>query len=454
MVPRGPNRKLAGLLAESGWSAGELARAVNALGTKHGLRLRYDRTSVAHWLEGSRPRMPVPGLVAQVLGRRIGRRVTVMDTGLSGAGPARSPRDAGLAAADPVERMIALSRAETDPVRRLQLNREMAGAEPVALPDWPRDRGAPGQDTPGGARLADMTAVFADLIEKYGGAHARSALAAYLAEDVARLLVAVDGRDTPDRAVLAGSAHLMHLLGAMAADAGLPNLGHHCFRSALALARQAGHRPTFAITLRAMAMLALGLDDAENARQWSDGAVEAAGPAAPPAVRAYVLAGRAVVRAADGRRREALDDLLDAESHHAAADGPPGPFTCYPITALHYQRAEVLVALGDREQAVAAYEASLRTRPPEHHMALVLVHSRLAETLLVVGALDAALAHCRHALAHHPHTASRRATTALTSVRRSLAPYRRRPGVQEVRDQLVRACADDGGGPRRAVRGT
>ncbi|WP_055496220.1 hypothetical protein [Streptomyces albus] len=83
MGRRTPNRQLAALLAESGWNAGELARAVNALGTKYGLRLRYDRTAVAHWLEGSRPRPPVPGLVAQVFGRRLGRVVHVGETGLA-----------------------------------------------------------------------------------------------------------------------------------------------------------------------------------------------------------------------------------------------------------------------------------------------------------------------------------------------------------------------------------
>ncbi len=54
------NAWLGDLLAEAGWSGAELARAVNALGTLHGLALRYDRTAVAHWLSGTRPRRPVP----------------------------------------------------------------------------------------------------------------------------------------------------------------------------------------------------------------------------------------------------------------------------------------------------------------------------------------------------------------------------------------------------------
>lgn len=56
MARRDANGLLAALIAEADWTAGELARAVNGLGMAQGLCLRYDRTSVAHWLTGSRPR--------------------------------------------------------------------------------------------------------------------------------------------------------------------------------------------------------------------------------------------------------------------------------------------------------------------------------------------------------------------------------------------------------------
>ncbi|GAQ51359.1 hypothetical protein [Streptomyces acidiscabies] len=53
MSRRGRNEWLAGLLAEGRWSAGQLAHAVNTRGAAHGMTLRYDRSSVAHWLSGS-----------------------------------------------------------------------------------------------------------------------------------------------------------------------------------------------------------------------------------------------------------------------------------------------------------------------------------------------------------------------------------------------------------------
>ncbi|MGI5347000.1 tetratricopeptide repeat protein [Streptomyces sp. CA-250714] len=450
MGRRRPNRQLAALLAESGWSAGELARAVNALGTKYGLRLRYDRTAVAHWLEGSRPRPPVPGLVAQVFGRRLGRAVHVGETGLATAAGAGTSADTVLRADDPVERLTALCRADADPARRLALNREMFTAVDVRFPTWPPAEeprpGRPGGTAPGEApyadeRLADMVTVFADLADKYGGAHARSALATYIADDVSpRLVLSPDG-GTADPTVLTGSACLMHLLGMMAADAGLPNIGYHCFRSALDLAHRADNRNVYAITLRTMAVLALRLDDMTRARQWSQYALDVAADTATCHVRSYLHAGRAVVRAADGERAAALADLLAAErSHEAEADagaGPLGPFTRYPPAAVLYQRGEVLLSLGDRSQAVTAFRQSLALRPPAHHIARVLTHAQLAGTLLALGELDAALDQCRQILEHYPHTASRRTTTALTAVRRSLAPYRRHPQAREIRDRIV-----------------
>ncbi|WP_052229772.1 hypothetical protein [Streptomyces sp. CT34] len=444
MARRRPNEHLSELLTEADWSAGELARAVNALGTKHGVRLRYDRTSVAHWLNGSRPRSPVPDLVAQVLTRRLGRTVTVAETGLDHNTSDESLRESVLATPDPVERLVTLCRTDIDPAHRAVLNREFVTARPVPARVWPirrRSSGTPDATLPAERsltalsddRLDHMAVVFATLTEKYGGGHARSALATYLADDIARLLaITHSGSDLPRR-LLRGAAQLTHLLGAMTIDAGLTNVGYLYYHSALDLAHRAGDRNSYAISLRAISLSALHLDDAGHARQWSDHAVETAGPTAPRAVRSYLHAGRAVIHATDGSRRLALADLLTAERHHDPAPPGAGPFTHYPLTALHYQRALVLLALGDRPSALVALEASLDTRPDDHHTALVLVRALLAQTLLSAGELEAALPHCRQLFHHYPLTASCRARKALIALRNALHPYHRHPQAKETR---------------------
>ncbi len=66
---RAPNRALRALLEESEWTQAAFARALARLGAEVGIHLRYDRTSVAHWLRGSRPDPRVQHLMAEALSR-------------------------------------------------------------------------------------------------------------------------------------------------------------------------------------------------------------------------------------------------------------------------------------------------------------------------------------------------------------------------------------------------
>ena len=72
-----PNLALRALLEESEWTQEAFARAISRLGNESGTRLGYDRTSVAHWLRGSRPSPKVQRFIAEALSRRLGRPVDV-----------------------------------------------------------------------------------------------------------------------------------------------------------------------------------------------------------------------------------------------------------------------------------------------------------------------------------------------------------------------------------------
>lgn len=80
---REPNGRLRTLLTDARWSGQDFARAVNGVAAETGLTLRYDRTSVSHWLAGTRPPAHVVALAAEALSRRTGRRVSPADTGLT-----------------------------------------------------------------------------------------------------------------------------------------------------------------------------------------------------------------------------------------------------------------------------------------------------------------------------------------------------------------------------------
>ncbi|MFF5272523.1 regulator [Streptomyces sp. NPDC000133] len=84
---RTPNRQLASLITEAGFSNAGLARRVDQLGLEHGLDLRYDKTSVTRWLRGQQPRGTTPALIAEVFTRRLGRRFSTQDLGLDACAP-------------------------------------------------------------------------------------------------------------------------------------------------------------------------------------------------------------------------------------------------------------------------------------------------------------------------------------------------------------------------------
>ncbi|MFF8954233.1 hypothetical protein [Streptomyces sp. NPDC014894] len=500
MARQHPNPRLAALLHEAGWGPAKLARAINDLGAAQGLSLTYDRSSVAHWLTGSRPRPPIPELAASALSRGAGRLVTAEETGLLregngipagglaseglGAGglpsggpaveglPVDGPASEGLPAGGPasggltsggltsgglalegplfggvtpggnvVVRLAELCRADAVPIRRARLASTAYSLAATAAPAWnPREHGLSVPPTRGGrrratpeavARLHRMTAVFADLMERHGGAHARSALTAYLAEDTVRLLTA---QGTPElrRELFTGAAQLAHLLARMSMDAGSPSLAQRYFTAALDLAREADDRRLYAITLRAMSLQALHLGFREHAWHLAEAAIDTAGPGADPSTRAFLLSQRAVVHAYARHRREAVNDLRTAEIQHDRATSPGGPFDAYPRPGLDFQRGQALSALGDTAQAAQALTVAAEARADDRHRPLALTRARLAETLLPLGRLEESCVHWHAFLDHYPSLRSAPADQALTQLGASLRAFRRQPQAAAV----------------------
>ncbi|MEK2477756.1 MULTISPECIES: hypothetical protein [Streptomyces] len=441
--PRRPNRMLAALLAEADWTARDLARAVNALGSAQGLRLRYDRTSVARWLGGARPRPPVGHLIGQALSRRLGRRLTPRDAGFPDPDLTGGALSSALHGGDPVHRLAALCRAEADPARRAELARAVLSAPPPVVAGWgrrpvalpPADPRAPQASAAAPVRLEVVAARSVLLGERHGGAHGRSALAGYLATEVVPLLTA-PAHQAVRHALLSGAAHLTLLLAGRTSETGHPALAQHYYDIALELARAAGDLGSYAIVLRCLSVQAHQFGDHHQALALGEAATEIAGSAVPSAVRAYLYAGRAVVRAGAGESRAAAADLLAAEQHLARATGPEGPFTSYPETALRYQRAEVLSCLGDHKSALTELENSLASRPADHHKARTLLHAQLAHTLIALHDVDAAVDHSFQALRHHRQLAAGSVHGTLPRLAHRLAPYQRNPHVKAFRERL------------------
>ncbi|MGW2540084.1 tetratricopeptide repeat protein [Kitasatospora sp. NPDC001574] len=431
------------MLLEADWTAGDLARSINSEGRAQSLNLRYDRTSVAHWLSGSRPRPPVPQLAAAVLTRRLRRPVLPGDTGLTGEvfAPDHSTDGTG-PGEDPLTRLISLTRADVLPTTRAALTRLLYAPVPVAPPTSPAGSDLPPSRLPGiGVRpgdarvrkLGEMAAIFARQMDHHGGGHARSALAAYLTDDVAGLLTR-PADEAARRELLTHTAQLTHLLANMTADTGRHALAQRYLLTALDLGRQAQDSRTSGITLRALSLQALERGYLRAAADLADAAVDTAAAHASGSTRAFLLTQRALTHACGRRRREALRDLSDAEDVHAPALEGQGPFAAYPRDGFHYQRGEILLALNELPQALKAFESSARHRRPHDHRLAALTQARRAETLLRLGQLDAACAAWGFFLQHYPQLRSARADHALNRLRAGLRPYARHPGAAHILD--------------------
>ncbi|RBM19844.1 regulator [Streptomyces sp. PT12] len=111
-APRTPNRQLAALIAEAGFSHAGLARRVDQLGIEHGLDLRYDKTSVTRWLRGQRPRGTTPALIAEVFTRRLGRRLSAQDLGLEACAPVYAGLEFAASPAEAVDIVAGLWRKD------------------------------------------------------------------------------------------------------------------------------------------------------------------------------------------------------------------------------------------------------------------------------------------------------------------------------------------------------
>ncbi len=431
-----PNHRLRALLDESGWSGQKLAGTINRLGAEAGLTLTYQRASVTQWLSGTRPRPPVPELMAEAFSRALGRRVTSSDLGLRPGVPARrtserhpwSQHTAAAALLDATGSAHGLYRTAA-----------------LAVPAWPdisfrrEDRHATSDVS---TRIdvrsaAAMLGVFSDADMMFGGGHARHALAGYLRTTTVPWL-AGDGRPAERRELLTTAARLSYLCGFMCFDDELHGLAQHYYLASLRLAAEGGDPIGYALTLRALSVQARSLGHHRRAVDLAETAVRTATSRATPRVRAFLLGQLAVAHAADGNRHDALAALAAAERHLTRAGRHTPGVAAYHAGSLAHQRAAATACLGDRRIAIKALETSLRHRPAEERRSRVITLARLAELQLTDGRLEQACHTWHRFLDDYPNLRSRRADTALRTLRARTCPNQNHPAV---RGLLRRATA-------------
>ncbi|AKH82989.1 transcriptional regulator [Streptomyces sp. CNQ-509] len=486
---RTPNVRLQVVIEEAGCSNAGLARRVNMCGREHGLDLRYDKTSVARWLRGQRPRGQAPAMIAEALGRKLGRAVTLDEVGM--ADSRHSGTALGLIYAPTVtaaiEQVCELWRADVG--RREVLTRATPVASALVEPsrDWLISApGPPLARTSGRAvtrtdviAVRETTATLATLDRRYGSGHYRPVTVHYLNSVVSGLLA---GRydDALGRELLAAAARMTELAGGMAADTGLPGVAQRYYVQALRLADAAGDRAFGGYVLAAgMSRLAASLGNHREVVQLARTAREGTRDRVPPRAEALFsaaeargaagLGDEAAFREAAGRARAAMEQAESggtrapgAAGDAGAASGAPGAVSGTGATgaagaaagvrdparepargrepawlarfgrpALAYELACALLELGRYEAAQRCAEEALAGLPESSARLRCLALAALARAQC--GRREPAQA-CRtgaRALRLLDGLASGRAAAELARLARSLEPYEAEPAVRE-----------------------
>ncbi|MEV6840196.1 regulator [Streptomyces sp. NPDC051133] len=473
---RTPNRQLAALIAEAGFSNAGLARRVDQLGLEHGLDLRYDKTSVTRWLRGQQPRGTTPALIAEVFTRRLGRRLTAQDLGLDACAPvyaglefAATPEEAvdivsGLWRKDSGShaelRKIAFTPAglvvpsrdwligkPDDRVAREPVARVPAQVRPAAVKSLlpPRIRGqaerALGHKVTGGdiAALRSVGELFRTLDDRFGGGHARQALVRYLEHECEPMLRGAYDEQT-GRRLFAAAADLTRLAGWTSYDIAAHGLAQRYFVQALRLTQAAGDRPYGSFVLVTMSRQAVYLGHGREAVQLARVAQQGVGTGAPPVVQALLHAAEARAHGVLGEVRACTAALVRAERALEAAR----PGDDVPHWAKFFDEAQLADEFGhchrDLQQFRAAAqhaERSLQLRAPSYARSRLFCRVVLATARLGLGELDQACTLAAEAAGQAAEMRSARAIEYVRDFERRLEPYKDAAPVRGYREKVA-----------------
>ncbi|MEV7276644.1 regulator [Streptomyces sp. NPDC093111] len=473
-----PNRQLAALIAEAGFSNAGLARRVDQLGLEHGLDLRYDKTSVTRWLRGQQPRGTTPALIAEVFTRRLGRRLSAQDLGLDACAPVYAGLEFAATPEEAVDIVSGLWRKDSGSHAELRKIAFTPAGLVVPSRDWligradervargepggaagtppdprvplqgrysvPRQRGTdrgPGQRVSGGdiAALRSVGELFRALDHAYGGGHARQALVRYLEHEAEPMLRGTYGEST-GRRLFGAAADLTRLAGWTSYDIAAHGLAQRYFVQALRLAQAAGDRAYGSYVLITMSHQAVYLGHGREAVQLARVAQQGVGAAAPPVVQALLHSVEARGHGVLGDSRACGASLARAErALEAARPGDEVPYWARP-----FDEAQLADEFGHCHRDLQQYRAAaqhaeraLQLRAPGYARSRLFCRVVLASARLALGELDQACALAAEAAQQASEMRSARAVEYVRDFERRLEPYRDAPAVRNYRDRVA-----------------
>ncbi|WP_171171803.1 regulator [Streptomyces sp. I05A-00742] len=487
-----PNRQLAALIAEAGFSNAGLARRVDQLGLEHGLDLRYDKTSVTRWLRGQQPRGTTPALIAEVFTRRLGRRLSAQDLGLDACAPVYAGLEFAASPAEAIDIVSGLWRKDSGSHTELRKIAFTPAGLVVPSRDWligraddrvarstvppPGTPGAPGgqgpapggppgegartgeravrapvprqraERAPGGrvsmgdiAALRSVGELFRTLDHAYGGGHARQALVRYLEHEAEPMLRGTYG-ETTGRRLFGAAADLTRLAGWTSYDIAAHGLAQRYYVQALRLAQAAGDRAYGSYVLVTMSRQAVYLGHGREAVQLARVAQQGVGSGAPPVVQSLLHAVEARGHAVLGEVRACSASLARAERALEAArpsDDVPYWIRFFDEAELADEFAHCHRDLQQWRAAAQHAERSLQLRPAAYARSRLFCRVVLGCARLGLGELEQACALGAEAAQAASEMRSVRAVEYVRDFERRLDPYRDAAAVRAYREKVA-----------------
>ncbi|WP_062211777.1 hypothetical protein [Streptomyces sp. NBRC 109706] len=496
-TPRNPNRQLAALIAEAGFSHAGLARRVDQLGLEHGLDLRYDKTSVTRWLRGQRPRGTTPALIAEVFTRRLGRRLSAQDLGLEACAPVYAGLEFAGSPAEAVDIVAGLWRKDTGGYAELRKIAFTPAGLVVPSRDWligrPDERVARGETIDGGAAhdhppptirvpeqlrghgplapggrpaarvgrpnridrvergpgqrvtagdiaaLRSVADLFRGLDQSYGGGHARQALVRYLEHELEPILRGGYGEQT-GRKLFSAAAELTRLAGWTAYDIAAHGLAQRYFVQALRLAQAAADRGYGSYVLVSMSRQAVYLGHGREAVQLARVAQQGIASSVAPVVQALLHSAEARGHGLLGEVRSCTAAMARAERALEAAR----PGEDVPRWARFFDEAQLADEFGHCNRDLKQYRAaarhaerSLQLRPPEYARSRLFCRVVLASARLGLGDVEQACVLAAEAAQQANEMRSARAHEYVQEFERRLEPFRDAAAVRAYREKTA-----------------
>ncbi|PYC85364.1 transcriptional regulator [Streptomyces tateyamensis] len=443
LVARQPNERLQQLIQEASCSNAGLARRVNLCGAEHGLDLRYDKTSVARWLRGQQPRGQAPQVIAEALGRKLGRGVTVDEIGMADGKNLTSGVGLQFAAtlAGAVEQVCELWRSDVS--RRDFLGGATVAASALVEPsrDWLITPPDPVVARAGGPRVgpSDVAAIRAttemlvDLDHRFGSGHVRPVVVHYLNSVVSGLLGG-GYREETGRQLFGAVARLTELAGYMAVDTGQPGLAQRYYIQALRLAQAADDRGYGGYVLAAsMSHLAATLGNPREIAQLARAAQEGARSVATPTAMAmfYAAEARGHALLGDSRSCELVAARAVAAMEQRNPEDDPDWIAHFDEAYLADELAHCYRDLEQAKQAERQARIALELHPPTRVRRRAVDLVLLATAQLQQREVERACETGTQAMRLLGGLRSNRGMEYLDDFRRRLEPFRDQQVVRE-----------------------